>query len=802
MNNQFNIKRIHNSTTNQSDSIVCSSQSCKKRRTTATITADGRVVPIENAWTIFDKDIMGCLFNRMLADGSIMAYACLNKLSNNAVYDFLMTLTIQLSNINNKLTPFNNLYDFLHNSSIPNTSIALYIFSCNIIRNTTSAETYRSIFLEFKALFDHLFKNYTETWIRNKFDINHLTNENDQIIAILGSKTYTLDCTNSISRFISIKLINTYISNSQIIKNYIEKDSAYKNSVITLIKLAKYNQSPKAYNLIIKTLLKNICGYYYRYNTSAIQLLTQLCEENLIDTNYANSQIRKMFQKIAHKWAHNSYNLHHNEDFTAVFAQLDHVLFKLDCDDKHSKDISLILINEYITSRSIFNHFANLNQEEASSKLIPNLFAQAKSNQSIEDYNRKIETLIRNAKEEFIYNRDSYPFDLLSQLASEKLLGDDYFTLIQELIIVVFQHNESTWIEKYIILSILFLNPIHMHSLSKNYFNHLKPYLLSTLKDTIENKETADPADNHAFNIMLGTKEFVFSIIEYHLCHNKDSLYLLEPEQYDELRKLSIQCLNEAWPNRNIFIYTKIIDFILSNKLSKINEKEIVMLKSKIIEELLSEKISENLFNILTLLTSFVEKNLFTFKKNETDQIKQSLINLITTTPPPDSSINFILINTLKSLLEKNIIEINTVDFYKLKENLFITVDNSNYYYWGIGDLITTLLQNNLITLTTTMESELITSITNAIYQNDKKLNQQQCLNLFYSLKKHFENSTNEQLNWSALDSFKNEMFEILRTNSNIQEKHNALRVLDWLQFELSPHETQRFKAYKVVYRQ
>ncbi len=808
MNKSFKSKRIHSSTTNRNNGINSPENTTKKRRVNVKITTEtGKVIPLENALPNLNQDAMYSLFDRMADNGSITAYACISKSCSNAVNAFFIQTIIELKRVGNILTPFNGWYNFLDND-IPTFSSFLYIYSRNFL-NMPSLEMNYCTLREFQNLFTQSLKNYIEIWRKNQFDTHFLENENNQLYINLGFQTYTLDFSNAPSRLISIKLINAYISDPQIIQNYIEKDSESKNIVITIIKLAKNNQTTEDYNKIIKDLIKNIYDYYFQKNTAAIQLITHLCQENLIDKKYANQQCKKKYIENINKWVDNSFDLviTNNNDLE-IFANLKDGCFKLNCINENSKNVLIMFIREYMLSRSIFRQFTTHHTEEAAlllRKSILTLVQQAKDNQSSEKYNEIIETLIRNASDEFLYNMNTSPIFLISKLSSENLIDEIHNDFIQELSILVLQQNEDPdnethnilLAEKINMLSIL-TQPKLLNSFNKQYFYRLTPLLLENLSISIISKENMDENETLKHRTILSNKELITSIFQYYICQKRSNITHLNTEQYDELKKLSIQYINEAWPNQDVFAPVEILNFIIDNKLSKITEKEIQSLKVNLIQRLQSVKQNENFYSTIQLLISFIKKGLFIFKTSEINQIKESLINIITKLILSDEDLKLDLINAFEFLLEQKLIEITAIDFYTLTDNILSTTeDNSLHYHWGVGNLLTTLLKNNLIKLTEPMENELITPIIKAICENDPKLNQQHIIDLLRSITINHAQNTQKQPNWAALNLTKTKMLTILHQSNNSQEQLNALHILKYLTPALSSREQFTLKEHE-----
>ncbi len=236
-----------------------------------------RRIEVSTESTVFsyvNENITSYLFNYAHNDETIMTLACTSKDYDKAVHNFLAKEIRTYGALGNKSNnPFNGIYHFIRalsqnlNISIP---INLYISSCKFLLDHTRRDEGYDIIRNYNELCEKILQAAASNLYYHKAPDN---TESDSPAGIedislrYNDEFIPLNFSTLAMRFISLKLINTYILSKSIFEDY-WIDNINDNSKKTptkhpnrIIGIAQGIQSDKAFLEVYSSWLKNACLY-------------------------------------------------------------------------------------------------------------------------------------------------------------------------------------------------------------------------------------------------------------------------------------------------------------------------------------------------------------------------------------------------------------------------------------------------------------------------------------------------------------------------------------------------------------
>ncbi len=431
---------------------------------------------------------------------------------------------------------------------------------------------------------------------------------------------------------------------------------------------------------------------------------------------------------------------------TILYASYNDSSFALNFETVSSRFMSLKFINNYLSSRQILESIKIVNYQQEEFDKIIELAKLAKKHQPEEAYSEVIKTLIENSYESFSRTKDMNSFAIIAVLSENELLDEGNFELIQEVLISVLQHNN--WSEFIIVSMYLFeiknkkigLKENKNSSFNQTYFDRLTPYLFRILKEDI-NRQNPDINEKNRSKVKMMTKDATASIMIYMMEHSKNPCF--NYEEYREIIRMLIQCISEASVMQyEYYTFSKTLQKVIENKLSKIEDAGLRTLKLLLTQELTEAKSDTSLNSIIHLLKFSIKTKLLEFNASEFNQIKTDLIDIIATKSNSYPNLISKISSIITFLAEKELIEISTVDFYNLLDPMSAvsTITTSfRLSRWNIMELIKDLIDKKTIEMSTSMKSDLIQLATKAIEEDNTESCKNRGIEILNSLEKLFD---------------------------------------------------------------
>ena len=155
--------------------IVESKEVDHKRARVEKGSGENRVAATINMFEMLENipDVRQRIFKYLSINGSILYLGCTKKSLHNDTCNYLVESNVSNNNAGSLMCEFKDTYKFLSDDVSLDYSVSLYIGARNFISNNNSKDKHYNTLVRFCELFDQVFKNLLEGWIKKGFRLDY-----------------------------------------------------------------------------------------------------------------------------------------------------------------------------------------------------------------------------------------------------------------------------------------------------------------------------------------------------------------------------------------------------------------------------------------------------------------------------------------------------------------------------------------------------------------------------------------------------------------------------------------------------